>query len=501
MQKLLGDILIEKGYIKTGDLNRALLYQMRKIVGEDSPVSADAAETFILEIARTKYNRRDEFYLGRILTELNLLPEISVQEALEIQKSSQQDKPQGKLDALRRISLRINGSYNLIDLLAQILVFAAQLVEAESASLIVHDIVTDSLVILMPTGPGADAVRELAIPRGRGIAGWVYDNSRPVIANDARHDRRFYPAIDRVSGCATRQVICVPLSVKDKRLGVIEAVNKKQGPSARFGLADQFLLELFSAQAAIAIENTRLALALARSQEELDLRASMAAQSAGQRVSTQLCDSFLHQLSDSLVPLKGYAGRLSEAARDPRIEKYGSYLDAAMARLMRNAESALRFVRNELPLRPEAVILSDILRDLEARTWVECRLSGIAFEVDSNAHVKLNADREALLYALETLFQNSREAMPEGGTFRVGSMPQENDTIMLRVLDTGTGILGDAIARLFEPFFTFGKLHGAGLGLCVARQIIEAHGGSLSVGNRTDRRGAQATIRLPVLTS
>lgn len=63
MQKLLGDILIEKGYIKTGDLNRALLYQMRKIVGEDSPVSADAAETFILEIARTKYNRRDEFYL------------------------------------------------------------------------------------------------------------------------------------------------------------------------------------------------------------------------------------------------------------------------------------------------------------------------------------------------------------------------------------------------------------------------------------------------------
>ena len=498
MQKLLGDILLEKGFIKSGDLNRALVYQMRKIVGPDPLGSANAAESFILEVARKKYNNRDEFYLGRILTELKLLPEMTVRKALEIQKASELERPRGKLDVLHRISARMNSSYNLIDLLKQLLICAAQLAEAESASLIVHERTSDSLVILMPTGPGADRVRERVIPRGRGIVGWVYENSRSQISNDVARDPRFYPVIDEASGYTTRQVLCVPLSVKDRRLGAIEVINKTRGSSAVFSTSDLFLLEVLSAQAAVAIENTRLTLALAQAEEEIGVSASMAAHNEGTRMAARLCDSFLHQMEKSFVPLRGYAEKMNVALRNPMAEKYRAFIEAEMSRLMRDTQHTLHFLRDECPLRIQPVDLMDLVRELESRTWVECRLSGIAFQATRNEDARVNADRDILLCALENLFHNSRDAMPEGGTFSIEASRPENGCVSLTFLDTGKGFPSATLDRLFEPFLVSEKPHAAGLGLAMAKRVIEAHGGTITAGNREDVPGAWVRITLPL---
>jgi len=498
MQKLLGDILVSNGHIRSGDLNRALVYQMRKVAGNDALACADATESFVLDIARKKYNKRDEFYLGRILTELKLLPEMTVQEALEIQKTGEQERPKGKLDALRRISVRMNSSYNLIDLLRQLLVYAAQLVEAESSSLIVHEHEGDSLVILVPTGPGADRVREQTIPRGRGIAGWVYENSRSRISNDAASDPRFYAGIDEASGYTTRQVLCVPLCIKDKKLGAIEAINKTKGKSTVFSIADQFLLEMLSAQAAVAIENTRLTLALAQAEEEINVRASLAARNESGRVATRLCDSFLHQLDESFVPLHGYAEKMNATIRDPGVEKYSSLIDSEMTRLTREAECSLHFFRDEYPLKRRPVDLAELVRELESKTWVDCRLSGIAFQVECHGAASVSADSDILLYALEKLFHNSRHAMPNGGTFCVQIGRTDDGGVAVTVLDTGTGFPPTALDRLFQPFVASSRAHAAGLGLAMTQRIIEAHGGTISAGNREDGPGAWVRITLPL---
>ena len=123
MKKHLGEILLEKGYISAQDLDKALAYQMRKILGDD--FNDTWVTSFLLDIARTKYNNRDEFYLGKILTEMKLLPETQVLEALEIQAATPATPPKGRLDALNRIIVRMNSSYSLIDLLHQVLVFNA----------------------------------------------------------------------------------------------------------------------------------------------------------------------------------------------------------------------------------------------------------------------------------------------------------------------------------------------------------------------------------------
>jgi len=499
MKKYLGDILLEKGYISSENLNMALAYQMRKVLGDN--FKDHWVTSFLLDIARTKYNNRDRFYLGKILTELKLLPETRVLEALEIQKASPGETPQGKLEVLHRIIVRMNSSYNLIDLLNQILVLAAQLVEAESASLIVYDHGRDTLVILMPTGPGADAVRDLEIPKNRGIVGWVYTNGRPVISNDTSRDTRVYAAIDAASGYTSRQILCVPLTVKDKKLGAIEAINKAgaSGQTKRgFSKTDRFLLEMFSAQAAIAIENTRLAIALTQAEEDIALHATEVVDAQKTYAAAVIADSLLYEMRKSLVPLQGYAARLKEVSDDERVQKYRSYIDHEMERHITRADDIARFLKNYFVLNRRQFSLREVLRELESRVWVHCRTAGIAFALEVHGEPTANADRELLLTALENLFHNSRAAMPEGGTFSVTAQQGDASTAEIAVGDTGSGFDADPVEQVFAPFFTRGSRHAAGLGLSIAKKIVELHGGTIRASNRADPAGAEVTITLPL---
>jgi signal transduction histidine kinase len=490
MRPYIGDILLEKGYLRAEDLDRALAFQATRVFGRGR--TDDWVESFLIDVARTKYNKRDEYYLGRILTELKLVPEDRLREALEIQSRLPDRRPQGKLEALAEIADRINGSYNLIELLNLILVSTADLVEAESASLIVHDHERDALVILMPTGPAAEAVRDLEIPRGRGIASWVHAHGEPVVSNDAAGDDRFYPGIDEATGYTSRQILCVPLTVKGRRLGAIEAINRRDGRP--FADADRLLLEMFAAQAGIAIENTRLALALAQAADEMELQKTNVAAIERVRAASLVAGALLAEVRRTVVPLQGYARRLREEGVDERVMRYSTYMDGEMDRLARHAEDVVQYLRDDYAPVTRPVDLGELVREFESRSWVDCRVSGVALELSVEAGLAVEADRELLLKALGHLFRNSRDAMSEGGRFSIAAMAS-GDEAVLSVTDSGPGIGPDLLARVFEPFYTSGKRGGMGLGLAIVRRIIERHGGAITA--LPSESGASFEIKLP----
>jgi len=499
MKKHLGDILLEKGYLSSEDLNKALAYQMRKVLGND--LGETWSTDFLLDVARTKYNNRSEFYLGKILTELKLLPENHVLEALEIQKTSVDSVPRNRLDALNRIIVRMNSSYNLIELLNQILVLAAQLVEAESASLSMYDHLRDTLVILMPTGPGAEAVRDLEVPKDRGIVGWVYRQGRSVICNDTSRDVRFYAGIDAASGYSSRQILCVPLTVKGKRLGAIEAINRIR-PSATgvqgFSVADRYLLQMFSDQAAIAIENTRLAIALSQAEEDIEHRARDVSAAQKAHAGALVAGSLLHEMRKSLVPLQGYASRMGEVSDDERVEKYRTYIGREMERLMTRADEVARFLNDRYAPRPRNTSVASLLKELESHIWVECRTCGIAFQAEVEDDITVTVDTDLFLSALEQIFHNARDAMPDGGSFTVRGHREGGRSIVIDAADTGRGITVQPVERVFEPFFSSGVPHGAGLGLAIVQKIVQLHQGTVTAANRSEVTGTVITITLPV---
>jgi PAS domain-containing protein len=91
---------------------------------------------------------------------------------------------------------------------------------------------------------------------GEGIAGWVAQRGEPAVVNDVRHDPRFKKSIADAIDFPTHAILCVPLRVRDKMMGVIEVVNRLDG--SPFNEDDAELLSAVANQAALVLENSRL---------------------------------------------------------------------------------------------------------------------------------------------------------------------------------------------------------------------------------------------------
>ncbi len=126
---------------------------------------------------------------------------------------------------------------------------------AEAASLFLLDKATGELYIDVATGEKGEKLRRVRLKKGTGIAGYVAEHGEPLIIHDVQHDARFFEGVDKASGFTTRNIICVPVRSRDRIIGVLEGINKKDG---RFDDNDLDILNSISNYVAVAIENACL---------------------------------------------------------------------------------------------------------------------------------------------------------------------------------------------------------------------------------------------------
>jgi two-component system, NtrC family, nitrogen regulation sensor histidine kinase NtrY len=123
------------------------------------------------------------------------------------------------------------------------------------------------------------------------------------------------------------------------------------------------------------------------------------------------------------------------------------------------------------------------------------RDAAIHFAVDvADSLLPMDADPELLHRALSNLVLNAMDAMPDGGTLTLSARPAD-ETVELRVSDTGTGLTPEECERLFTPYYTT-KQHGTGLGLAIVQSVIADHTGTIAVESRVGG-GATFIITLP----
>ena len=126
----------------------------------------------------------------------------------------------------------------------------------------------------------------------------------------------------------------------------------------------------------------------------------------------------------------------------------------------------------------------------------ELKPRGVAFRRELAYEGELVLDVDRLTRALLNFIANALDAMPSGGTLTLASRRAEG-RIELVVSDTGVGIPEELQPRLFEPFFTHGKPRGLGLGMSIARKIVEEHGGEVQLVSGPGR-GTRVTLRMPL---
>jgi len=167
-------------------------------------------------------------------------------------------KPRSSDDmaTLLRVGSLLNSTLDLKEILRLAMEEAARLMHAEASAVLLIEEGTGDLVFEVATGSKGEGTKEVRLKNGEGVAGWVATHDRPVCVDDAQDDSRFTARVDRRTEFVTRSILCVPLKVKGRMVGVLEVVNKRDGRS--FTDHDEEFLVVLSHQIATAIDNAQL---------------------------------------------------------------------------------------------------------------------------------------------------------------------------------------------------------------------------------------------------
>jgi HD-GYP domain-containing protein (c-di-GMP phosphodiesterase class II) len=159
------------------------------------------------------------------------------------------------LETMEEMGRVLNSTLDEREVRKRAIMAVTRLMHSEVGSLLLIDPETKELFFEVALGEKGEKISEIRLKPGEGIAGWVAETGEAQIVNDAHSDPHFYRRVDDKSGFITRNMICVPVRLREKTIGVLEAINKKKG---KFNRTDLEGLKALSGQVAIAIENAGL---------------------------------------------------------------------------------------------------------------------------------------------------------------------------------------------------------------------------------------------------
>ena len=289
--------------------------------------------------------------------------------------------------------------------------------------------------------------------------------------------------------------ITLPIISKAKLVGILNLGHKED--KSLYSNEDLELLSTLANHAAVAIENARLYENLKQSQDTLrraDRLSSLGLLTAG----------LAHEIRNPLVAIRTFTQLLPERYDDAEFrEGFQGLALKEVDRICGLINDLLSFARPSKPnVAPENVgdVVDNIARILE--TQAKEKGVGIAREFGENLP-KVWIDREQMKQVFMNLILNAIQAMKEGGSISIATRCIDRNGaepagkfVQIEIRDTGIGIPEESLQHIFDPFFT-SKDEGSGLGLAVSHQIVQEHGGFVTVES-TVGKGTAFFVHVPV---
>ncbi len=376
---------------------------------------------------------------------------------------------------LLEITSDLASTLDLDVLLNRIVNAAADLSDSEAASILLYDTVKQELHFHASTNLDTPLMRGLTVPVEGSVAGWIVTNRKPRIVADVNHEPDgYFEDVAKTVDFPTRSILGVPMITKDKVVGVLEVLNKRSGT---FSPDDQELLSALGAQAAVAIENTRLF-------QQSDLIADL-----------------VHELRTPLASLNTAAHILlrpevSEEQRSQMVET----IQQETLRLTEMTTSFLDLARLEsgrIQFRIQELNLNELLEESVRVIQGRAREAGLTLETSLPEQIiTLQGDRDKLKQVLLNLLSNAIKYNWPNGKVILSAAVDEKEAI-ITVKDTGRGIPPEYLPDIFEKFYRVPGMEkaavGTGLGLAITKRIVEAHAGRIEVESQV---GVGSTFRI-----
>jgi len=208
-----------------------------------------------------------------------------------------------------------------------------------------------------------------------------------------------------------------------------------------------------------------------------------------------MASSIIQDLKNPICIVRCCSDLIASETNDPHLRELTSMLDGAVDGMLATTQELLDYTRGSTQLHKQLVSIWGILDELNQQSLRLLPGKNIQFVKHIRYEGNVEIDRARFTQMLANLIKNSREAMPGGGILTI-TTDSVHDEIIIRISDTGVGIPAEVLPKLFEPFVTHGKPNSTGLGLAIAKSVVQAHGGKISLSS-VNGSGTTVDIRLP----
>jgi signal transduction histidine kinase len=399
----------------------------------------------------------------------------------------------GQLKRLVELSIMLNSTLDLDALLQLITATATELLNCEAASILLYDEKNSRLFFAAATGSDPVKLAEVPVPLETSLAGTIFRTNHSLIMNNAEQDPRHYPIVSDHIKYKVKSLLGVPMPIKDKTVGVLEAVNKRTGV---FSEHDAALLAVTASHAAIAINNARL------------LRATQKALNKVKETD-QLKSNFLtlasHELRTPLGLIIGYSSFLKEDTKGEVSKHADQVLTAAqqMRSILDEMNNLAMLKSDDMLLKPQKVAMEDILAYAceGIKDIATTRKQNLVYDFSEEAYI-VNVDIDKTALAFGNVLGNAIRFSPEGSKITIG-VTKDGDQVLSWVQDQGIGIPADKLQKIFEEFYQIEPPNtrhygGLGIGLTIAKGLIEAQGGKIWAESKGKGAGSTFKVQLPI---
>ncbi len=460
-----------------------------EVVGEMAsldgrPRSARATcleDCVLLSITRGRF---EELLRANQTVAFNLLRELSgrirkaddnIVQRLEEQRRALETQL-GKLHRLMDASRIINSTLDLDKLLGLIVDAAVTSIEADRGTLYIVDDIKKEL--WSKVLQGANMV-EIRLPIGKGIAGYVAETAETINIPDAYADPRFNPDVDKKSGYRTQNILCMPMKNKDgKTIGVFQLLNRREGS---FTTDDEQFIDAFSSHASIALENARIAQEMVQN-ERLSAVGRMAS-------------VIIHDIKNPMGTLRVYAQVMKKKSGNEEATKLADEMIRQVDRFVNMTQEILDFTRGVSASNFQDLDFAEIMDGVMAFIEKDLEKNNVTLVRKASYAGTIRMDQDKMVRVFYNIASNARDAMPQGGSLTVSTV-EDDGFVRIDFTDTGTGMPDEVKKRIFEPFMTFGKKHGTGLGMAIVKKVIDDHGGRIQIESEMGK-GTTISIFLP----
>ncbi len=397
-----------------------------------------------------------------------------------------------RLEVLLEVCRNLSANLELEPLLYALIEASSELTNSESSSILVYDQENHYLRFIAAPFYQMDKLYSLGVPLDNSIAGWVFKNREPVILHEADKDSRLFRVADRETNMHTRSIAAVPLIFRGKAIGVFEAINKTDG--LKYNEADIYIMETLAAQAAFGIQN------------QMIVEEKQAAYQKAMEVDRMKSDFIAiasHELRTPLGLILGHGSFLYDTASDEQKPDIDIILKSAsrLKEIIDDFSNVEKLEFGLTRLRRGEVQLSNLIRETVTSFRDLSHEHKVYLEMDlADENITIEGDSEKIAIALRNLIENAILFNKPGGrvNLKADLIP---GYIKLTIADTGIGIPENEVGKVFQRFYQvekhlIRKHNGMGLGLSIARDMINMHDGKISVESR-EGQGSVFTIHLP----